>query len=67
MGLRSIRGSVRKMRIGYNVFDVNYKLNIIANDIEDNLNDDGLIKRLLYSDDTLFTKELISASSLFFI
>lgn len=48
---------IENEKISYNIFNVNYDLNILANDFEEDFNKAGLIKRLMYPDATLFTKE----------
>ncbi|MCB5239786.1 hypothetical protein [Niallia circulans] len=43
--------------IVYDMLGVKYHLNVVANDFEEDFNNDGLIKRLIYPDSNLFTKE----------
>lgn len=43
--------------VSYQVYNVNYILNVMPNDFVDNHTISGLIKRLMYPDASLFTKE----------
>lgn len=58
-GLTSDLGAfeIEDEKISYNILGVNYELNILPNDFEEDFNKAGLIKRLMYPDETLFTKE----------